>query len=104
MQVQQPSKLREGEHGWNLMQCKHLQPTVCSKISETTYHLLEFLSLNVNLFRQLFVKPLVLIKFAPILLSLLLFDLIDLLHDKAGMFSYIIVGLSMQRECFIYQV
>ena len=100
--MQQPSKLREGEHGWNLMQME--TSPVCSKISETTYHLLEFLSLNVNLFRQLFVKPLVLIKFAPILLSLLLFDLIDLLHDKAGMFSYIIVGLSMQRECFIYQV
>jgi hypothetical protein len=41
------------------------------------------------------VRPLVLIKFTPILLSLLLFDLIDLLHDKDGMFSYIIVALSI---------
>jgi len=41
------------------------------------------------------VRPLVLIKFTPILLSLLLFDLIDLLHDKDGLFSYIIIGLSI---------
>jgi len=50
------------------------------------------------------VKPLVLIKFTPILLSLLLFDLIDLLHDKAGMLSDIVVGLSMLGECCIYQM
>jgi len=31
-----------------------------------------------------------------------IFTSIDLLHDKAGMFSYIIVGRSMHGECCIY--
>ena len=39
--------------------------------------------------------------FTPFLLSLLL---IDLLHDKAGIFSYIIVGLSMHGEGCIYEM
>jgi len=31
-------------------------------------------------------------------------DLIDLLHDKDGIFSYIIVGRSMHGECCIYGI
>ena len=43
MQVQQPSTLREGEHGWNQMQLQnpHL-------LESFTNHLLEFLNLNDN--------------------------------------------------------
>ena len=48
-QVQQPSKLREGDHGWNQMQLQTSPAySLFKKVSQTTYRLQEFLNLNDN--------------------------------------------------------